>query len=106
MSHDGFRLISAAKNDATIKVFDVMAFDMIDIIRVDLAMSVIEFVNYYNSPSHIIAIGVSEKIELYKLEDGSNLKSFNVHAGSTRLIKFNKEFNTVVSIDDQGIIEY
>mmetsp|Transcript_15258 Transcript_15258/g.15245 ORF Transcript_15258/g.15245 Transcript_15258/m.15245 type:complete len:108 (-) Transcript_15258:379-702(-) len=107
MSHDGLRLISSGKSDNTIKVFDVMGFDMIDIIRLDFCPIIIEFVNTANSPCPLIALGGNDKIQISKIGQESNsIKTISVHNGNVKAIKFNHIYSTVISIDDIGFIEY
>lgn len=107
MSHDGTRLASASSSDQTVKVFDVVSFDMIDMHRLNYNPNTIEFVYKENSPYPTLAIGHSAGIDVIKAE-GEDPPLFRItsHLSPVRLVRFCLALGLAISIDESGIIEY
>lgn len=107
MSHEGSRLASASSSDQTVKVFDVLSFDMIDMHRLSYNPLTIEFVHKENAPYPTLAVGHAGGIDVIKAE-GEDPPLFRIssHLSPVRLVRFCLPLGLAISIDESGIIEY
>ncbi|KAK0090875.1 hypothetical protein PV325_000041 [Microctonus aethiopoides] len=96
--------------DKTMKVFDVINFDMINMMKFDYIPSCIEWV--YSPGDAISAVAISEqdssKIHIY---DGQGtefeLHVFDkLHTKPVVIMKYNPVYESCISIDQAGILEY
>jgi peptidylprolyl isomerase domain and WD repeat-containing protein 1 len=110
VSKSGLYLCTCSFRDEMIKVFDVLNFDMINFIKLEnFSPNLCEFINRYNDPNLLIAVTSknSSVINIIKAESkGEILKTIDFHSSPVNCIKFNEKFNTVISIDSSGMIEY
>jgi peptidylprolyl isomerase domain and WD repeat-containing protein 1 len=110
VSKSGLYLCTCSFKDELIKIFDVLNFDMINYIKLaDFTPYLCEFINRYNDPNLLIAVTNrnSGLINIVKADSkGEVLKSLNIHSAVVNCIKFNERFNTVISVDTTGMIEY
>lgn len=56
LSNNGLTLCTASPADSAVKVFDIVNFDMINMIKLKFVPCCIEFVNKQSEPTNIIAI--------------------------------------------------
>uniref|UniRef100_H2YC11 peptidylprolyl isomerase n=1 Tax=Ciona savignyi TaxID=51511 RepID=H2YC11_CIOSA len=127
-SYNG-ELMCTVADDKAMKVFDVVNFDMINMIKLGYIPSVSEWV--YSTGSRIQAVAVSEqgKGEIF-IYDGSpswvqNLSQINknkkhicaiwggevihtlkIHSAEVTAIRYNPKFRAAISGDAQGMLEY
>ncbi|XP_004924238.1 peptidylprolyl isomerase domain and WD repeat-containing protein 1 isoform X1 [Bombyx mori] len=104
-------LLCTASPEKTIKVFDVVNFDMINMISIDFEPYRVEWVHSAGDP--ISALAVSDrntnKIHVYDgtQASGTPLHTFEtLHQTAVAVIKYNPVFETAVSVDKAGIVEY
>ncbi|XP_063830865.1 peptidylprolyl isomerase domain and WD repeat-containing protein 1 [Ostrinia nubilalis] len=104
-------LLCTASPEKTLKVFDVVNFDMINMITIDFEPYCTEWVHSAGDP--ISALAVSEKgsnrIHIFDgtQASGAPLHTFEtLHQSTVATIKYNSVFETAVSVDKAGIVEY
>lgn len=102
----------------TIKVFDVVSFDMIGIINLDFVPYTCEWIYEHNISSpilccssqddHIIRVYNAQKIVKDRNTGKTNTIALldSIHKYPVKIIKYNKEFNTVLSVDTKGIASF
>ncbi|CAB3257923.1 unnamed protein product [Arctia plantaginis] len=104
-------LLCTASTEKTIKVFDVVNFDMINIITIEFEPYCTEWVHSAGDPISALAVSEkgSNKIYIY---DGTQTTSTPLHTFKTlhqttvTTITYNPVYETAVSVDKAGIIEY
>ncbi|CAH2268308.1 peptidylprolyl isomerase domain and WD repeat-containing protein 1 [Pararge aegeria] len=103
-------LLCTASTEKTVKVFDVVNFDMINMISIEFEPYCTEWVHSAGDP--ISAIAVSEKgtnkIHIFDGTQisGTPLHTFELHQNEVVTIKYNPVFEAAVSVDKAGIVEY
>ncbi|XP_071799440.1 peptidylprolyl isomerase domain and WD repeat-containing protein 1-like [Asterias amurensis] len=109
VSVDG-SLLATVADDKAIKIFDVVNFDMINMMKIDYEPGCCEWV--FRSGDAISALACSEKtsgnIHIY---DGrsSNIAIHtlsSLHSCPVILMKYNPVYEVMVSVDRQGMVEY
>jgi peptidylprolyl isomerase domain and WD repeat-containing protein 1 len=110
VSVDGFMLCTSS-NEKSIKVFDVMSFDMINMLM-DLAYNPVSC-EWVSDPSHaaqaLIACAddASPLIRIYDAHGGvAPLKELKLHSHPVCIIKANVKHSAMVSVDTKGMIQY
>ncbi|KAK9897692.1 hypothetical protein P389DRAFT_60626 [Cystobasidium minutum MCA 4210] len=113
ISADGNALASGGQNvQGSIKVFDVENFDMINIISLDYRPSTACWVHPRKQARSLLAVAEegSNVIRLYDGRgDGKAIMTVeNVHrkGSAVQIIAYNEPYDTVVSSDDKGMVEY
>ncbi|KAF5369325.1 hypothetical protein D9758_002745 [Tetrapyrgos nigripes] len=108
-SADG-QLFASVSEDGTAKIFDVMNFDMINMITLGYTPHACCWVHRRGQAQGLLAISdaVSGTIRLYDgrgtnmpLETVDTLHRFPVH-----LMTYSDKYDTVISADEEGFIEY
>uniref|UniRef100_A0A6A7FWL0 peptidylprolyl isomerase n=1 Tax=Hirondellea gigas TaxID=1518452 RepID=A0A6A7FWL0_9CRUS len=97
--------------DSTLKIFDVVNFDMINILKLDFQPSTCEFIHSSSDPQASIAVADSKssRILIFDANSGDSkpiqiLDSLHLHP--VTLIKYNWTYDTAISCDTAGILEY
>lgn len=98
-------------NDGTIKVFDVINFDMINMLKMDFTPTTCEFIHSTSDPQAFIAVADSgsPKIAVFDAHGGTNepVKVLDsLHSHPVHIVKYNATYDTVISVDSAGILEY
>lgn len=107
-SSDGQVMCSTAL-DKSLKVFDVINFDMINMLRLAYVPGQCEWI--FPPGAAVAAVACSEKetgvIYIYDGR-GTNtpLHTLSVHTKPVTFIKYNAGFDVTISADEAGIIEY
>lgn len=104
-------LLCTASQEKTIKVFDVVNFDMINMISIEFEPYCAEWVHSAGDPISALAVSEkgSNKIHIF---DGTQTASTPLHTFETlhqatvTTITYNPVYETAVSVDKAGIIEY
>ncbi|CAG4947959.1 unnamed protein product [Colias eurytheme] len=103
-------LLCTVSPEKTVKVFDVINFDMINMITIEFEPYCTEWVHSAGDPISALAISEknSNKIHIF---DGTQttstpLHTFSLHQKEVATIKYNPVFETAVSVDKAGIVEY
>lgn len=107
MSEDGLFLVSASL-DKTVKVYDVVNFDMINIIKTTFVPSSAEFLKPRAKAAPLVAVGDREAgtIRIFdSLGAGDVIREVTLHKSPVRALRFSAKFGAVVSTDAAGHIE-
>eukprot|EP00457_Paulinella_chromatophora_P004165 gb/GEZN01004175.1/.p1 GENE.gb/GEZN01004175.1/~~gb/GEZN01004175.1/.p1 ORF type:complete len:661 (+),score=78.16 gb/GEZN01004175.1/:19-2001(+) len=109
VSYDGF-LMATVSVDKGVKVFSVTDYDMMSMFKVDYEPLACCWIHDAKAASGRLAISRTGDgtIDIFSSQ-GSNLsplQTINIHKASVQLIRYNHLFDTVVSVDSAGMIEY
>lgn len=104
-------LLCTASPEKTIKVFDVINFDMINMISVEFEPYCVEWVHSAGDPISALAVSEQSSKNIHIFDgtqaSGTPLHTFSsLHQDTVILIAYNPTFETAVSVDKAGIIEY
>ena len=116
LSYDGHRFCTTSDTEKTIKIFDVVNFDMVQVVNLtDFQPGVCCWV-YLKSPPAILAVASNNNqndysIRLFKGESSGGLAKqpfarVNSHIANVTCIAFNHLARVGVSVDEKGMIEY
>ncbi|KAI9752920.1 MAG: bifunctional endoribonuclease/protein kinase ire1 [Chaenotheca gracillima] len=110
VSADG-RSFATAGADRTVKIFDVITFDLLSMLTLGSTPNAVCWVHGHGASIPLLAVsdGVNSKIEIYDGR-GENQKPIHTISGLHRspvcLMNYNDAYDCVVSVDDSGMIEY
>jgi len=110
VSHDNLWCASISK-DRSVKVFDVVNFDLVVMLKLHFVPETAEWIFRKGQAALTLAVSDAQsgRIHLYDVSSGSN-EPFACVEGSHRApvvsMKYNLPYNTVISTDAKGIIEY
>ncbi|KAF5291755.1 hypothetical protein FQA39_LY14243 [Lamprigera yunnana] len=103
-------LLCSASSDKSLKIFDILNFDMMDMMRLEYVPSVIEWIHSAGDAVHTLAIADADtpKIYIYDGLGGNTIIKVldKIHTKPVILIKYNPRFHFVVSFDKAGMLEY
>ncbi|CAG9795493.1 unnamed protein product [Diatraea saccharalis] len=104
-------LLCTASPEKTIKVFDVVNFDMINMITIQFEPYCTEWIHSAGDPISALAVSEkgSNKIHVFDgtQVSGTPLHTFEtLHQTTVATIKYNAVFEIAVSVDKAGIVEY
>ena len=110
VSADG-RSFATAGMDKTIKIFDVITFDLLSMISIEFTPKCICWVHRRGASLPLLAVSdeVNHTIDIY---DGRGLSEtpmhtiLGLHRGVVSLMAFNNAYNCVISADENGMLEY
>ncbi|XP_058202369.1 peptidyl-prolyl cis-trans isomerase CYP71 [Rhododendron vialii] len=109
VSGDGL-LCCTISNDRSVKIYDVVNYDMMVMIRLPYIAGSIDWVYKQGDVKAKLAISDrnSSFVHIYDAWSGSNepILSREIQLGSVKVMKYNHVFDTVISVDAKGIIEY
>ena len=102
-------LYASIGNDKALKVFDIINFDMINILKLDYVPGVCEWV--FNKGDALSAIAISEKqdtsIHIYDGRSTSTpMTTLKLHTKPITSITFNPVYEVAISCDKAGMVEY
>ncbi|KAJ4980030.1 hypothetical protein NE237_010810 [Protea cynaroides] len=109
VSVDGL-LCCTISSDRSVKIYDVVNYDMMVMIRLPFVPGTIEWV--YRPGDVKAKVAISDRnspyVRIYDARAGSNepIISREIHMGPVKVMKYNHMFDTVISADSKGIIEY
>ena len=109
VSNSGLYLSTCSSKDESLKIFDVLNFDMIHFIKLKFIPFHCEFVSKINDPSIVIAVTEKDKGNIYLIKaesKGEIYKTIKLHEYPVTAMKYNEAFNTMISVDSSGMIEY
>lgn len=108
-SVDGTLFASIAE-DGSVKVFDVINFDMINMFALDYRPLTCCWVHRKGQSQALLAItdANSNLIRIYDArENGKELHSIDkIHKNHVHILSYSDRFDTVISADESGFIEY
>jgi peptidylprolyl isomerase domain and WD repeat-containing protein 1 len=109
-SADG-RSFATAGSDNTVKIFDVVTFDLLAMLSVDYSPKAVCWIHGRGASFPQLAVSSEENgwIRIYdgrgdNLEPLQTLKS--IHRASVSLMAYNNAYDCVVSVDQGGMVEY
>ncbi len=108
VSDCGFYCCSASA-DKSLKMYDVINFDMINLINLKYVPTCCEWVHERKARrGAVVAVGrATGEINLYKVtSSGEALRTFRPHAAAVTAMRFNPRLGAVVSVCARGMIEY
>uniref|UniRef100_A0A9I9CK09 peptidylprolyl isomerase n=1 Tax=Cucumis melo TaxID=3656 RepID=A0A9I9CK09_CUCME len=109
VSVDGL-LCCTISNDHSVKIYDVVNYDMMVMIRLPFIPGAAEWVYKQGDVKARLAISDrnSSFVHIYDARSGSNepIASREVHLGPVKVMKYNHVFDSVISADARGLIEY
>eukprot|EP01114_Cavostelium_apophysatum_P009190 TRINITY_DN2227_c0_g1_i1.p1 TRINITY_DN2227_c0_g1~~TRINITY_DN2227_c0_g1_i1.p1 ORF type:complete len:616 (+),score=177.27 TRINITY_DN2227_c0_g1_i1:137-1984(+) len=108
VTSDGTTLCTIS-SDRSVKVYDVLNFDMINMFKLPYVPYACEFVSVKGSGRTVLACSskTSPTIYLYDANgDSKPLHEINLHKSPVKIIKYNEVFGNAISIDDKGMVEY
>lgn len=103
-------LLCSVSTDKALKVFDVINFDMINMMKLDYIPGYCEWIHGAGDAICAIAVSVMDSKEIY-IYDGRGCNTplhvvDRLHSASIALMKYNCVFDVVISCDKNGMIEY
>ncbi|KAJ1982459.1 Peptidyl-prolyl cis-trans isomerase cyp15 [Dimargaris verticillata] len=109
LSADGL-LFATASADKTLKVYDVVNFDMINMIQLDFTPAAVCWLHRQGQAQALVACADRESSAVTLFDgrgDGTPAHVVStVHAHPVQLLAFNPVHNCVLSIDERGMFEY
>ncbi|KAL6202469.1 hypothetical protein ACLB2K_026177 [Fragaria x ananassa] len=109
VSADGL-LCCTISNDPSVKIYDVVNYDMMVMIQTSFVPGAIEWVYKQGDVKARLAISDrnSSSVHIFDARAGENkpLISRKIHLGPVKIMKYNHEYDTVISADEKGMIEY
>ncbi|KXJ91961.1 hypothetical protein Micbo1qcDRAFT_146739 [Microdochium bolleyi] len=110
VSRDG-RSFATAGVDKTIKIFDVISFDLLSMLTLDYDPRCICWVHKRGASLPLLAISDDAKPLIHVYDGrGENQEPMHtikgLHRSVVSLMAFNETFDCVVSADDSGMVEY
>ncbi|KAL7048172.1 hypothetical protein ACKWTF_003251 [Chironomus riparius] len=103
-------LACTSSTDKNVKVFDVINFDMINMIKLDFTPSCTCWIYKGGDTIPCLAVGDAESPRIL-IYDGQGTNTpihviDKLHSKPVTVISFNAHFETVISVDKAGILEY
>ncbi|KAH9908677.1 hypothetical protein F4778DRAFT_357959 [Xylariomycetidae sp. FL2044] len=110
VSQDG-RSFASAGVDNSVKIFDVITFDLLSMISLDYAPRCLCWVHKRGASLPLLAVSDDSKplIHIYdgRGEDQTPIHTIKgLHRSVVSLMAFNDAFDCVISADDNGMLEY
>lgn len=103
-------LLASISNDMSLKVFDVINFDMINMMKLDFNPARCEFCHSANDPIQAIAISSSSSSCIQTYDATGDNKPIAVldrlHSAPVVCMKYNAVYSTMISVDSKGILDY
>lgn len=103
-------LLCSASADKCAKIFDVVNFDMINIIKLGFTPLCTEWIHSSGDAVHTLAVSDkdSNKIVIYDGQGNGDVLQVleKLHSASVVAMCFNLMYETVISVDKNGILEY
>ncbi|XP_013778129.1 peptidylprolyl isomerase domain and WD repeat-containing protein 1-like [Limulus polyphemus] len=103
-------LFCSVSNDKSLKVFDVVNFDMINMMKLSFVPGRCEWVHNAGDPIAALAVSEKESTRIHIFDgrgDNTPLHTLErIHTAPLVLMKYNPVFETVVSVDRNGVLEY
>lgn len=100
-----------ASADKSIKIFDIINFDMINMIKLDYVPLCAEWIHSSGDAIFSLAVSDTDSNKIY-VYDGQGSSSTPIHifdklhSKPVVIMKYNSVFDVTISIDKAGILEY
>jgi len=110
-SSDGTFLATTCAQDQSLKMYDIVNFDMISMVKLPYQPAACAWVSRKGAADGVVAVSAkdSPSIRLYRARSGSSepvSENSSVHAAPVRLMAYNPAHHAVVSADERGMVEY
>lgn len=109
VSVDGL-LCCTISNDRSVKIYDVVNYDMMFMMRLPFVPGAIEWVYRQGDVKPKLAVSDrnTSSVHIYDTHSGSNdpIISKEIHAGPVKVMKYNHAQDVVISADAKGLLEY
>eukprot|EP00002_Diphylleia_rotans_P015692 TRINITY_DN303_c0_g4_i1.p1 TRINITY_DN303_c0_g4~~TRINITY_DN303_c0_g4_i1.p1 ORF type:complete len:512 (-),score=85.81 TRINITY_DN303_c0_g4_i1:149-1684(-) len=95
--------------DKTLKVYDVINFDMVNIIKLPFTPSICEFISPPGQIEQKIAVAEKESglIHIFDAQGSqTELRTAPIHRNPVHIMKYNHAHHAMVSCDKSGVLEY
>ncbi|XP_023222457.1 peptidylprolyl isomerase domain and WD repeat-containing protein 1-like [Centruroides sculpturatus] len=103
-------LLCSVSNDKSLKVFDVVNFDMINMIKLDFRPQCCDWIHKAGDPVSALAVGEVDSGSVYVFDGRGDATPLHVieklHSAPVVLMKYNAAQEVAVSVDRKGIVEY
>eukprot|EP00039_Didymoeca_costata_P005214 m.79570 g.79570 ORF g.79570 m.79570 type:complete len:638 (-) comp12718_c0_seq2:600-2513(-) len=107
-SVDGL-FMATASDDMSLKIYDIVNFDMINMMKVDYVPGLVEWITKPGSLTPLVAVGETSgsKIRIYEGR-GANVpvREIDMHSKPLTCIKYDPTLNMVATADESGMIEF
>lgn len=110
VSADG-RSFASAGADRTVKIFDVITFDLLAMFSLDYTPKCVCWVHRRGASFPLLAVS-SEENSWIRVHDGRGENQLplhtikNLHKSSVSLMAYNNDYDCVISVDEGGMLEY
>ncbi|TIB12854.1 hypothetical protein E3P93_02169 [Wallemia ichthyophaga] len=109
VSNDG-SLVATLSEDNSVKVFDVVSFDMINMFSLDFPPSTCAWIHSPSQGGSVLAISDKNSSAMHLFDGRGDGKPFHtltsIHNKPVNIIKYSDRYDTVISADIGGMIEY
>ncbi|XP_018565250.1 peptidylprolyl isomerase domain and WD repeat-containing protein 1 [Anoplophora glabripennis] len=103
-------LLCSASVDKSLKIFDVINFDMINMMRLDYIPGTVEWIHGPGDAIHTLAVSDKESSKIYVYDGRATIAALKVlekiHMKPVYLIRYNPKYDVVISVDRGGMLEY
>ena len=108
ISNDGLFLCTCSVKDEYLKIYDIINVDMINFIKLNFFPFLCEFISKSNLMTKICAVSEKDKGNIYivDIKNNSIIKKLEMHHSQITNMKINWIYETVISTDNIGMIEY
>lgn len=103
-------LLCSCSSDKSAKIFDVVNFDMINIIKLGYEPKLCQWI--YSAGDAISGLAITQTdsciIRVYDGKGSSHVlhEKEKLHSANIVVLRYNHLFSTVISIDEKGVLEY
>lgn len=111
INSSGSELVSISRIDKSVKIFDVVNFDMINMLSLEFEPKCIEWINTAAEGSENLIISDSKSSNIYVFDakqSNNNPKRILTHLHSSVVcrMRYNPNYRTVISVDVDGKVKY
>ena len=108
ISNDGLFLCTCSVKDEYLKIYDIINVDMINFIKLNFFPFLCEFISKSDLMTKICAVSEKERGNIYIIDIKKNsvLKKLEMHHSQITNMKINWIYETIISTDNIGMIEY
>ena len=108
ISNDGLFLCTCSVKDEYLKIYDIINVDMINFIKLNFFPFLCEFISKSNLMTKICAVSEKDKGNIYivDIKNNSIIKKLEMHHSQITNMKINWIYETIISTDNIGMIEY
>lgn len=103
-------LLCSASVDKSLKIFDVVNFDMINMMKLDYTPGTVEWIHGSGDAIHTLAVTDADSTKIYVYDGRGSSTPLNVldkiHLKPVTLITYNPKYDVSISVDKSGILEY